>query len=64
MSNIHDINENEPHCSTLVRCMKCLYDWRAVFPLGVNPYFLQCPKCKTAKSILIASNEEVGVATE
>lgn len=39
--------------SQAVRCMKCLHDWVANFPVGDDLHCLECPKCFTKKTMLL-----------
>lgn len=42
--NIVSLDDHRPHDARYVVCMRCVHDWTAVFPVGVNR--LECPKCR------------------
>lgn len=40
-----NLDDNRPHKVSEVICLKCLYRWVAVRPVGTPLKNLQCPKC-------------------
>ena len=52
MAEISDINENKPHVTAEVICVKCLSRWYPVFPDDLPLIKLECPKCGPGSVIL------------
>ena len=45
MNNVHNIEERQPHISSMAICLKCYHRWIAVRPEETKLVDLECPCC-------------------